>query len=70
MTLPEYAPLEGRLLQEEIPTQAISLTYKTQLNNMPDNLGPLRAKWELTTGPLEDIDWEAALMHPREAAIK
>lgn len=55
---------------EEIPTKVISLTYRTLINNMPYKLGPLRAKWELTTGPMENIDWEAALMHPREVAIK
>lgn len=45
-TLPEYAPLEGRLLQEEIPAKAVSYTYRTLINNMQDRLGPLRAKWE------------------------
>lgn len=52
--LPEYAPLEGRLLQEELVKKAVSLMYKTINNNMPDRLGGLRARWEKDDGPLED----------------
>lgn len=68
--LPEYAPLEGRILQEELTTKAVSVIYKTINNNMPDTLGKLRGTWEGDLGEMEDIDWEAALMHPREVVIK
>ena len=55
---------------EAMSEKAVSLTYKTVLNNTPDNLQNLRRKWERNIRVMEDVDWEAALMHPREVDIK
>mgnify|MGYP002804281051 CR=1 FL=1 len=66
----ESAPLEGRLLGPQLEVKAVSWTYRTLNNNMPDTLHGLRSRWETDTKRMEDIDWEAALMHPREVAIK
>lgn len=44
--------------------------HKTLINNIPDRLKALRNQWKITTGDLDNVDWEAALMHPREVAIK
>ncbi|XP_078496716.1 vomeronasal type-2 receptor 26-like [Lissotriton helveticus] len=68
--IPEYAPLEGRLLQEQMQEGAVSLTYRTLTNNMLGDLQALRDKWETGVGAMEDLDWELALMHPCEVAIK
>lgn len=68
--LAEYAPLEGRLLQERIPHKGVSLTYKTINTNIPDKLGRLREAWERDVGEMENIDWETVLMHHREVSIK
>lgn len=53
-SIPEFALLEGRLLQEQIPEKAISWIYKTLINNIPDNLVVLRKMWETSLGTLED----------------
>ena len=50
--------------------KAVSMTYRMLNNNAPDTLSKLRDRWEKDTRAFEDIDWEAALMHPREVAIK
>ena len=53
-----------------LETKAVSPTYRILNNNMPYALVALRGRWERDTKELEDIDWEAALMHPREVGIK
>ena len=64
--LSDNSPLEGRVLVEEMTSKAFS----TLINNRLENLHKLGARWEVECGPLEDIDWEATLMHPREIVIK
>ena len=68
--LEDFSPLEARLLEGRLDTKAVAMTYRTQINNAPDKLHKLRHKWERDATDIEDIDWEAALMHPRVAAIK
>lgn len=68
--LPEYTPLEDRLLLDPMIDKAISLTYKKLINNTPDTLGQLREMWESDIGLLEEDDWVEALQCPREIAVK
>lgn len=67
--IPEASPLEDRLLDGQLHSKAISLTYKKLCNNMPDTFSKLKEKWEEDLGIIEEDDWRVALMSPREAAI-
>ena len=49
---------------------AVSATYKTLNDNIPDTLITIGDRWMRDTREMEDIDWEVALMHSREVAIK
>ncbi|KAJ1161865.1 hypothetical protein NDU88_002345 [Pleurodeles waltl] len=66
----EYAPLESRLLTEQLNIKAISMVYRTINNKMPDTLCRLRSRWEADLAEMKDEDWEAALMFPQEVAIR
>lgn len=68
--LPEYTPLEDRLLLDPMINKAISLTYRKLINNTTDPLGPLCEKWESDVGMREDDDWGEALQCPREVAVR
>lgn len=59
--IPEYSPLEDRLLLDPMIDKAVSLTYKKLVNNSPDCMGSLREAWESDVGLEEDDDWAEAL---------
>ena len=65
--VPDISPIESAVLMGELGHKPVSYICHTHINNKPDNLPRL---WKGDLGPLEDIDWEAALMHPREVRIK
>lgn len=67
--MPDSSPLEDRLLSEPLPTKAVSCTYRKLCNNLPDSFLALRAQWQMDIGPLEDDDWQNALMSPKVTAI-
>lgn len=67
--IPEYSPLEDRLILDPMPKKAISLTYRKLCNNLPNPFLTLREKWTSDLGQLDDEDWQQALMSPKEVAI-
>lgn len=67
--IPDYSPLEDRLIIDPMPTKAISLTYKKLCHNLPDPFQALREKWTTDLGQIDDVDWQQALMSPKEVAI-
>ncbi|KAJ1170081.1 hypothetical protein NDU88_001962 [Pleurodeles waltl] len=66
---PETTPLERRLLEELKHKKAISLTYKTILNNSLDTLQHLKQQWQQNLGELEEEEWEEVLASLRDVGI-
>lgn len=64
-------PIRGKITPGRITRKGgLSHIQNYQQQYARQTGGGLRTRWEKDIGPLEDIDWEAALMHPREVAIK
>ncbi|KAJ1211401.1 hypothetical protein NDU88_006761 [Pleurodeles waltl] len=55
---------------ESIGRGVVSCTYKMINNNMPDTMAALRATLKQDLGELDDLEWEAALMHSRKVTTK
>lgn len=57
------------MISEPLLAKAISCTYRKLCNNLPDSFQKLWTHWQTDVGPIDDEEWQAALMSPREVAI-
>lgn len=69
-TIPNYSPMEDRLLLDPILAKPISTIYRKLINNMPDPFTRLKEAWEQDIGGLDESDWQEAVQSPRIIAIR
>ncbi|KAJ1217743.1 hypothetical protein NDU88_005333 [Pleurodeles waltl] len=67
--IPEFNPLEARLLMGNSGGKGVSQIYKALVNHAPGSLDSNRSKWESWVGELKEPDWAEALMAPRMLAV-
>lgn len=68
-TLPEFHPLEGRLLMGDLGAHKIRQLYQTLTTHAPSRLSHTRLAWETDIPALTDDNWTDALASPRGSAV-